>query len=134
VIGTLPDAAELLSVFTIVLLVVAAVPVVRSRAKDAIIKDYRETLASKDARIAALETDLRGAQERANAAESRAHECEKSIAGHEARYEELKGYAAPEAFERIAAQLGAIEELLRAWLTRDAVEGIVPKEGGPDAR
>lgn len=88
------NANTALNLFTIVLVVIAAVPVIKSRRKDAIIKDLEAALHAKDERMVELREELLGAQARADANDDRAHAAEKREAECRAKYDEIQKYTA----------------------------------------
>lgn len=93
------DTNVVLNLFTLALVIVFAVPVLKSRRKDAVIAEQKEVIDSHEQRIAALERDLAGAQQRANETMVHAAALEAQKAAAEARYAEQAKYTAAAAVE-----------------------------------
>lgn len=104
-VGAALDMNLVLNLFTLALIAVAAVPVLRSRRKDAIIKELNDVCDVKERREKELEKDLAGAQARANQAEEAAKFSVKEAEKWQARYEEQSKYTAPEAVMQIESEL-----------------------------
>lgn len=88
------DLNLLLNVLMLVMAVVVAVPIVRSRRKDATIAELEKLAHGRGERIVDLEADVKGVQARADAAEDAAKGCQTEIATWRARYEEQSKYTA----------------------------------------
>lgn len=123
-VAAIDDLNAFLNVVTIVIALIVAFPVIRSKRKDAVIKEQKEVIESHQQRIEACLADLDGAVSRANDAEVLAARHERDACDWRARYEEQEKYAAPEAFKSIDRHLARIEELLRMWIVKDETSGL----------
>lgn len=118
------SADSAVQLLTVALIAAAAIPVLRSKTKDSTIEALRESAEARMERIKDLESDLRGCKQRADAEHERRRDAERRVSKLEGQLEEQAKYTAKEAFEVIAAKLGAIEALMQAWLTKDATRDL----------
>lgn len=113
------SADGLVQLLTVALVVAAAVPVMRNRAKDSTIEALRASAEARLERIHDLESDLAGCKQRADEEHKSRAEADRKVSKLEGKLEEQAKYTAPEAFEMISSHLAKIEELMRAWIVKD---------------
>lgn len=127
-----------MATLTLVLVVLAwlavaavSVPTLRSKRKDGVISEQLLVIQSHETRIKALERDLGGAKERADAAAMAAREAETRAAQWQARYEEQSRYTAGPAIENFERLLKAHSEQVaeRHALMIESLEGVTNSLG-----
>lgn len=123
-LAVLDDVNVLLNVFAVLVALIAAFPIIRSKRKDVVISEQGQVIESIKLRLEALEADLAGARRRADNAEEQARQAETSVEHWRARYQEQEKYTAPEALELVAKKLASIEELLRMWMVKDEMRDL----------
>lgn len=106
---TLGDFGQLIGLGIVVVTFIA---VGRTRAKDATIKTWRENADAEAARADRLQTELEGAQERADREHERRRECERQVSHLEGEIKTLERYTAQEALTQVAAELSATRETI----------------------
>lgn len=119
----------LLNILVFAAAVVVAVPWLRSKRKDGVIRELEEVVDTKDRLIVSLRDDIKGVAQRADQLAERVTSCERAAAEWQARYEEQSKYTAREAFthfeqimsqhsnqvaERHAAMLDVLNTLTRS--------------------
>lgn len=102
------DVNVILNVVTILVALAVAYPIIRSRRKDMTIADLEKALDARNERLTETQEALEGASVRADAAEATKQKLREEIAGLEGEMRHLKLYAAPQAFESIAAELASV--------------------------
>jgi hypothetical protein len=122
--ATVNDFNVWLNVITIVIALAVAVPVIRSRRKDAALDQQEKVIAANERRINQLERDLAGATRRAEQAAEEATRAAHDATHWRSKYEEQEKYAAPQAFALIERHIGGIEELMRAMFIRLEVSDV----------
>jgi predicted lipid-binding transport protein (Tim44 family) len=101
------SANLLLNLLTILIAVGVAIPAVKSRRKDATIKDLTEALDAKDKRVKTLAEELKDRTQQVRQIEQAAQHCTTEAAKWQAKYEEAKQYTAAEAVQQFEAALQA---------------------------
>lgn len=97
------------NIATIVVAIAVAFPVIRSRRKDATIRELIQALEAKDALIETLHADIEGLKTRAKRAEDDCHEIKLRANHWEARYHEQEKYTAQGALEQIGERLAGLQ-------------------------
>lgn len=99
------QANLLLNVLTILLAIGVAIPALKSKRKDATIKDLTDALEAKDDLLEARTTERDEAQQQKRQIEQAAQHCTTEAAKWQAKYEEAKQYTAQEAVKHFEAAL-----------------------------
>lgn len=102
------NADSVVQLLTVALIAAAAVPVLRSRQKDATIETLKDSAGARMERIKDLEAELSGTAQRADAEHEKRRECERRISHLEGKIEEQAKYTAKEAFETIVSELASL--------------------------
>jgi ABC-type transport system involved in cytochrome bd biosynthesis fused ATPase/permease subunit len=97
-LGTIGDRLNVaLNFGTILIVVLVAIPLARSKRKDATIKDLNDALEAKDKRLEESVTDVAEAKQQARQIEQAAAHCRDEATAWRSKYEEQSKYTAPEA-------------------------------------
>lgn len=108
-IGELQDIERLVTLILFAVVAVTAVPILRSRRKDAIIKVLEADVRARASAMEALSLQLEGASTRADEEHEKRRECEREISRLQGQCDELAKFTAPEAFRVIADRLVTVE-------------------------
>jgi glutaminase len=118
-----PDPNVYLNLFTILLVVLVAWPVARTKRKDATIKDLQDAVAAKDARNKELSEGLHASRQQVRQLEQGSQHLKTELARIEGAHEELQKYTAQPAIEQFQVDLAAMRAELaeRHTATLDAM-------------